>query len=208
MTLILKQYGIALKRVEEKDIELIRQWRNHPSIRKWMGYQKIISKNQQIKWFKSINNKYNYYFLILIKDKPIGVINCKNVNIKEEHGEGGIFIWDKTYVNTPYPVMASIILLNIIFNVLNIGNKSFIRILPENKRAINYNKKLGYILIPGQEKIKNQWYVLVKEDFNKNFKKIENSLKLFSESDGKLSVCGTENSNNLDKINLLLKRKI
>ena len=62
MTLIINQYGVTLKRVEEQDIELIRKWRNYPSIRKQMGYQKIITKKRQKEWFRKINNKYNYYF--------------------------------------------------------------------------------------------------------------------------------------------------
>jgi len=206
MTLIIKQYGISLKRIEKEDVELIRKWRNDYNIRKWMGYQKIISKKQQIKWFESINNKYNYYFLILVDNKPIGVINCKNVNIKEEYGEGGIFIAVKDFLNTPYPLIASVILLDFIFNYLKIGNKSFVRILSHNKKAILYNNKLGYTLLPGQEKINNQWYVLIREDFNSKADKIKKAIKLYTESDEVINVEGEITENNLDKINNYLAK--
>ena len=47
MTFILNQYGISLKRINENDIELIRKWRNHPTIRKYMGYKKrFLRKNK------------------------------------------------------------------------------------------------------------------------------------------------------------------
>ena len=141
MTFILNQYGISLKRINKNDIELIRKWRNHPNIRKYMGYKKKISEKEQIEWFKKVNNTFNYYFLIIINDTPIGVINCKDVNINEEYGEGGIFIWDDDFLNTPYPIFASLILLDFIFNELKIGDKSFIRILPEQHVRLCINSR-------------------------------------------------------------------
>ncbi|MCW8897733.1 MAG: GNAT family N-acetyltransferase [Flavobacteriales bacterium] len=204
MTFILNQYGISLKRINKNDIELIRKWRNHPNIRKYMGYKKKISEKEQIEWFKKVNNPFNYYFLIIINDTPIGVINCKDVNINEEYGEGGIFIWDDDFLNTPYPIFASLILLDFIFNELKIGDKSFIRILPENSKAIKYNKMLGYVLIPGQEKAKNQWYILTKESYNKNAQKLRLAAKNYTETDGSFTIIGEKSEVNLDKINTLL----
>lgn len=203
MTFILNQYGISLKRINKNDIELIRKWRNHPNIRKYMGYKKKISEKEQIEWFKKINNPFNYYFLITINNQPIGVINCKDVNTREEYGEGGIFIWNNDFLNTPYPIFASLILLDFIFNELKIGDKSFIRILPENTKAIKYNKMLGYVLIPGQEKAKNQWYVLTKGSYNKNAIKLRLAAKNYTETDGFLTIVGEKSELNLEKINAL-----
>ena len=179
MTFILNQYGISLKRINKNDIELIRKWRNHPNIRKYMGYKKKISEKEQIEWFKK-------------------------VNINEEYGEGGIFIWDDDFLNTPYPIFASLILLDFIFNELKIGDKSFIRILPENSKAIKYNNMLGYVLIPGQEKAKNQWYVLTRESYNKNAQKLRLAAKNYTETDGSYTIIGEKSEINLEKINALL----
>lgn len=204
MTFVLKQYGILLKRINANDIELIRIKRNSPNIRKYMGYKKKISEKEQIEWFKKVNNPFNYYFLIIINDNPIGVINCKDVVVNEEYGEGGIFIWDNDFLNTPYPIFASLILLDFIFNKLKIGDKSFIRILPTNTKAIKYNKMLGYVLIPGQEKAKNQWYVLTKEVYNKKAEKLRLAAKNYTETDGYLTLFGEKSDANLEKINALL----
>ena len=98
--MIVEQYGIKLKRLTFQDIELVRKWRNHPDIRKRMAFKKHITQRMQEAWFNSINNKFNYYFLIEYKGKHIGVINTKSINLKEMYGEGGIFIWD----TVPYEV--------------------------------------------------------------------------------------------------------
>jgi RimJ/RimL family protein N-acetyltransferase len=205
MTFILKQYGITLKRIDSNDIELVRRWRNEPSIRKNMGYQKRITKEQQVKWFASVDNQLNYYFLIIIEGKKIGVINCKDVNLEDEYGEGGIFIWDKNYKSTPYPIFASLILLDFIFNTLEIGDKSFIRILPSNVNAIKYNKMLGYVLVPGQNKAKNQWYILTKGVYIKKAERFRVASKNFTNTNGELEVLGYKSARNLEVINELLE---
>jgi len=201
MSVTLNQYGITLKRVTEEDIELIRNWRNHPSIRKTMGYQKKISPSEQIEWFKSINNKLNYYHLIIVDDKPIGVINCKEVNLKEKYGEGGIFIWDEAYRGSAVPGIASVIMINYIFNVIKIGNKSFVRILKNNVLAQNYNKMLGYTLIPGQENRRNQWYILTKEDFNRKLPLLSKGAEKYTNTDGTLHVKGSVSALNIEEVN-------
>ena len=200
-----KQYGIELRRITKKDIELIRTWRNHPEIRTTMGYQKKIGEKEQERWFASVDNKLNYYFLILIKDEPVGVINCKEVNEKDKYGEGGIFIWDEQYRSTPYPVFASLVLMDFIFNELQFGNMSFIRTLNSNKVAQQYNKLLGYVLMPRQERVKNQWYVLTRETFNKKAVNLRKAAINFTETDGKLEVYGKVSSKNIDALNAYIE---
>jgi RimJ/RimL family protein N-acetyltransferase len=199
--LLIQQYGVTLKRVEEIDIELIRKWRNHPSIKRSMSYKKTITSSQQKQWFQTINNELNYYFLIRVEDKSIGVINCRNVNLKDQYGEGGIFIWDKKYQGSPYPLFASLSLLDYIFNVLKIGDKSFVRILPENSIAQKYNEFLGYILIPGQEDSKNQWYLLTKNTFNRKCDKLRKSARLYTETDGLMKISGKKSNLYLPEVN-------
>jgi len=206
MTLILSRYGINLRRVENSDIELIRKWRNHPDIRKYMEYQKKISKAQQIKWFSEINNELNYYLMINVGGKDVGVINCRDVNLIDNYGEGGIFIWDKEYLKSPIPVFASIILIDFIFNELKIGDKSFIRIMKNNVRAIEYNKALGYFLIPGQVGVKNQWYLLTRDGFNKKAKKIMIAAKNYTETGGELKVKGEVSPLNTKELNDYLEQ--
>lgn len=163
--MLITQYGIQLRRVEHSDIELIRQKRNLPEIRSTMQFRKTISPSMQEAWFKSINNSYNYYYLIIHDKKPIGVINSKNINLEGGYGEGGIFVWENSPSMEFAPVFASLCLLNTVFDVLQIFNKSFVKINCNNHRAIAFNKTLGHVLLPGQERLRFQYYVLTKEDY-------------------------------------------
>lgn len=54
--MIISKYNIRYIRLQEEDIELVRKWRNHPSITKYMVYREEITPEMQKKWFASINN--------------------------------------------------------------------------------------------------------------------------------------------------------
>lgn len=205
--MIVEQYGIRLKRVTRDDIELIRNWRNHPDIRSRMAFKKHITRKMQEEWFESIDNKFNYYFLIEYNNKPIGVINSKNINLKEMYGEGGIFIWDKELDNEYVSVLASLCFLNTVFFKLKIFNKSFVQILKNNSRAINFNRSLGYVLLPNQEKQNNQYYVLTKEDYEAKTMKLQMvAAKLTGDYDLP-RIIGSVSDKNLDEINELIQCK-
>jgi RimJ/RimL family protein N-acetyltransferase len=201
--MILEQFGIKLTRLTRDDIELVRYWRNQPEIRKQMGFQKTITAAMQEKWFKSINNSLNYYLLIHWKEKKIGLINVKNVHVKEKYAEGGIFIWDEACRNSIIPALASLIVLEFTFMNLELNNKSYIHILKSNLRSISYNKRLGYTLVPGQEKNKNQLYLLTKEDYLMKREKLLKGASLVSDqSELRLTIVPSEL--NLPEINALV----
>lgn len=202
--MIIEQYGVKLKRITHDDIELIRFWRNHPDIRRNMAYKKHITKKMQLEWFESINNKNNYYFLIEYKGKDVGVINSKNVNMNDMYGEGGIFIWDTNLDFEFTAVLASLCFLNAVFFVLKIFNKSFVQILPTNQKAIQFNKNLGYVVVPGQEKSKNPYYVLTREDYISKTEKLRSIASKLSNDYSSPRAFGNVSDKNLDEINKVL----
>ena len=73
--MIIKGYGIELHRLQESDIETVRNWRNADYIRDQMQYKEIISQEQQLEWFKKVNTVNNNYMLIKAEGESIGVIN-------------------------------------------------------------------------------------------------------------------------------------
>ncbi len=141
--MIVKQYGLTYTRVQKEDIELIRYWRNKPFIRNTMQFQGYITPQMQQQWFERINNKYNYYFLIEYENKKIGLINCKDTD-NNRVAEGGIFLWETGFWNTPIPAFASLTMLEAIFEVFQSGDTSIITVLKSNTHALKFNQYLGY----------------------------------------------------------------
>lgn len=66
---------IILHRLTEDKIELVRYWRNYPKIQQYMDYCEHITAEQQKRWFASINNDKNYYFIVEMNGREIGFVN-------------------------------------------------------------------------------------------------------------------------------------
>ena len=113
----IRKYGITLIRLKEEHLELVRKWRNNPEIQQHMEYQEYITPEMQKNWFSSINNIYNSYYIIEYEKKYIGLINEKNIDYENKTAEAGLFIWDKNYLNTHIPLLASLSMLEIGFHI-------------------------------------------------------------------------------------------
>ena len=165
------KYGITLQRLMESDIGLVRKWRNSPLINQYMEYREYITPKMQKKWFDSINNFNNLYYIIIYNNEKIGLANDKNVDWQARTSEAGMFLWKTKYYKTFVPILASLCGLETLFFILD-WKKSFVRILKDNTKAIEYNKNLGYVLLKGQEKVNNQLYSLTKQSFEQKVKKL------------------------------------
>lgn len=174
--MIISNYGVTLKRLTEDKIELVRNWRNDPKISQYMEYKGHITPEMQANWFKKIDNENNHYFIIEYEGKDVGLINIRDVDFVEQEGEGGIFIYDDALLNSTISFQSVLALLDFGFQDLKLKRMTA-QILKDNKRAIQYNKALGFKIEPNQEEIYNQLYVLNREDFEK---KKKNILKLLN----------------------------
>ncbi len=166
------RYGITLKRLTSDDLELLRTWRNSRTVNQYMEYREYITREMQEKWFQSIDNPDNNYYIIIYKDEKIGIINEKGFSrFADQTSESGIFLGNEKYRNTHIPVLSSLILLEINFFFLG-GKESYIKILKNNESSIKYNIQLGYELCPDQDQVENQLYVLTRANFIRKTYKI------------------------------------
>lgn len=173
--MIIRKYGIILRRLTAEDIELVRVHRNSDEIRRHMFYQETITPEMQKKWFATTKTIYDHYFIVEYKNKKIGMLFCKNDNYEERTTEAGFFIWDKEFRNTHVPVFASLIFAELGF-IFREMKKTYAIIRKENKQAITYAEQLGYVLhkeIPEENKL---IYLLTKEDFKLKAAKIRKAV--------------------------------
>lgn len=184
--MIIHKYGITLRRLTEEDIELVRIMRNSDAIRSTMFYRELISPQQQKQWFDSINNIYNYYFIIEFEGKKVGLISGKNINYTEQTAEGGIFIWEENLWSGFVPALASLCVIDMAFNMLGC-KKVNAEVHTANQRSITYNKLLGFILESENKEQQKQILVLSKESYFKRADKIRQSVFHFSKDHSELS---------------------
>ena len=62
----LNSYGINLKKIEYKDIEMIRMWRNSHFVKEFMEFREYITIEMQKKWFQQLGSD-NHYFIVYFR---------------------------------------------------------------------------------------------------------------------------------------------
>lgn len=206
--MIAEQFGLVYKRVTQEDIELIRHWRNQPFIRDTMQFREYITPEMQQKWFESINNKFNYYFIIQADGKDVGLINCKNADPTTREAEGGIFIWDQSYWDTPIPVFAALTMLEGVFEIFGASGASTATVSKNNKKALQFNKMLGYEIVQGSESNEFVKLILTKERYLQKTKKLKKAAQLYSNDFSELKLTITESEDLLsDEIIAYINQK-
>ena len=162
--MIISGYGIELIRLRKEDIELVRQKRNSPEVQQYMEYREEITSAMQANWYASVNNIHNNFFVLRAGGEKIGLIYGSQIDWnKRETGNGGIFIWDRRWHDGPVSLQATFVLIELTF-LLGL-ERTFVKVLRSNARAIKFNTDLGYELADGQDAHENQLYVLNREKF-------------------------------------------
>ncbi len=160
-----ERYGVKLERLTEDKIELVRNWRNDPKIAQFMEFRGHITTEMQKKWFAKINNENNYYFVINYKGQDVGLTNVKDVNYNVKTGEGGIFIYEDSLLNSDIPFRVIFALNDFCFEELRLETM-VAHIMEDNQRAIDFNLVLGYKKVPNSTGPKST-YLLNKADYLK-----------------------------------------
>lgn len=84
---------VDLVEVDDDTKELVRVWRNEAEIRRFMINKHIIEKSEHLKWIDSLREKKNIkYWVVIIDNKPIGVVNLQNIDYSKKQSEWGIYI--------------------------------------------------------------------------------------------------------------------
>jgi UDP-4-amino-4,6-dideoxy-N-acetyl-beta-L-altrosamine N-acetyltransferase len=178
----LRKYGLTLSRLTQDEIEFVRLKRNSEEVRRYMEFRDEITPEMQQQWFNRINNFDNFYYIIEYNDRKIGLINDKNMDWQARTSESGLFFWDQEYINTFYPVLASLVLLDVGFYYLD-WHKSFIHVMQDNPKAMDYVHQIGYKRCDGQDGVQNQLYFLTKENFEKKGSKMRQAAESFKDKE-------------------------
>ncbi len=130
----ISKYNINLRRIEESDLEQLRTWRNSDYVSKRMIFNEHITEEMQKKWFDSVNNNQNYYFIATFENEKVGVIHLKN--IENNIGEGGIYLANEKFENTSVVARMVLCFNDFVFDDLKIDH-IYSHVKRDNKKAIS-----------------------------------------------------------------------
>jgi UDP-4-amino-4,6-dideoxy-N-acetyl-beta-L-altrosamine N-acetyltransferase len=163
---VIEGHSVLLAEIAAHDLETVRQWRNDPSISRFMLTQQEITQPQQQAWFNKIRQATDQkHFIISYKGDKIGVANIKTVEgeaiDRQQVLEAGIYIADNRYRGTVLAFFPALALNDYCFNEL-MCEKLVARVLPDNTAALRFNETMGYKVVMQGDVIQMQ---LTHEDY-------------------------------------------
>ena len=185
--MIIESNGITIERLREKDIEMVREWRNSRFVKQYMLHQETITAEMQKKWFKSKDNFNNFYFILIYKGKKVGLGNINSVFWDKKQGEVGIFVADKSLIGSILPIVGSLTLSDIIFKIFRL-KRIVAQIREDNPRSKKLSKLIGAKLAEKQDSEESKLYHIYPEDFYKSTKKFFMLMKPMGFSRGSMKI--------------------
>ena len=137
--IILKNFN----RLDMQMIEIIRKYRNHPEVRKWMYSDKPISKKEHLKFIKSLKkDRKNLYFLAIRNGQNLGVLSFRRIDTKNRNAYFGIYANPEEKIKDAGKLLGET-LLKFAFEYLKLHTLK-LEVLEINERAIKFYERLGF----------------------------------------------------------------
>lgn len=154
---VISLFGVELKAITENDLEMVRQWRNHPDVAQYMLSQEQISTELQVQWFKQLQQRTDsVVFVAFYKNVPLGVANAKALNglsiMASDDIEPGVYMAPESrYRGTLLAFAPALALNQTLFE--RTGCKRLVaHVITSNTAAIRFNQTMGYEQIPTEQK--------------------------------------------------------
>jgi hypothetical protein len=140
------RYGIEFTRLEAQHLEMVRQWRNHESVRPRMRYREVISPQAQLAWFNNLHENNDWYFVVFRRAFPFGLFHIKAVNWEAKCGEAGGFVGSPDRIGRLEPGIAILGLMDFAFFILDLDflEAAYSR---EYGEIALLNRQLGYEVV-------------------------------------------------------------
>lgn len=163
----LDRYGLRCRLVNEDDAEFILKLRTDPILSRFIHTTEN-DVTKQVDWIREYKEREvegkDYYFIFSYCNTPIGVIRVYAIDY--DKGCGTIGSWLCAHQTSMEQVMATILIgREILFEELNLRYDYF-DVRKKNKKVQRMHDMFGAKIINEDEL--NFYYVLNKEDFEKN----------------------------------------
>ncbi len=134
----------TLRAMEKRDIELLRNLRNHPDMRRWHCSHMLVSDIEQEEWYeRSGTDQRNKIFMVDdLNGNTVGYVQLRNIDYKNRSVEIGIHLGPEAQ-GRGYGRDAFLLLMRFAFNEMNM-HRVYLQVFDFNDRAIKLYEKLGF----------------------------------------------------------------
>lgn len=140
----IKGKRLKLREINYNDLPKMVSWRNKN--RKWFLDQKILTQQDQEKWFKNyLENDLDKMFIIEAKEgTAIGTVGIYNIDYHKREAEfGRLIIGEDVFKGKGMAKEANMLLLKYAFEKLDLI-KIYLKVFHDNIKAIELYKRCGF----------------------------------------------------------------
>ncbi|ETA67462.1 pseudaminic acid biosynthesis N-acetyl transferase [Methanolobus tindarius DSM 2278] len=129
--------------VSSEEKEMIRTFRNHDTIKKWMYNDKDITREEHFNFIKMLkHDNHNNYWIVKKGVQYIGVISLKGINRRHKNAYIGIYTNPYTEIKGKGSLLIQCI-KKIAFDISNLHTLK-LEVMCDNQRAISFYQRAGF----------------------------------------------------------------
>ncbi|WPM32353.1 UDP-4-amino-4,6-dideoxy-N-acetyl-beta-L-altrosamine N-acetyltransferase [Hydrogenobacter sp. T-2] len=129
--------------LNEEEIEMVRRWRNHPEVRRWMYTDHEISKEEHLSFIETLrHDKRNFYYLVYKVDKAVGVLSLTKVDFRNCNAYFGIYANPEEKIHGAGLILEKSA-ISLAFDVAQLHTLK-LEVIEDNERVINFHKRMGF----------------------------------------------------------------
>jgi len=135
---------IVLQILDEKNIELVRNWRNSTDVAPYMYNDSFITEEQQVNWFKKIDKEESsIYWIIEYEGKKLGLASITGIDRTLSSCYWAFYLGDLSVRGVGIGAKIEYNVLEYVFNELKI-NKLRCEVFVTNDKVIKMHEKFGF----------------------------------------------------------------
>jgi len=90
--------SLELRKIKQDDLEMIMKWRMDPDVTKYMYTDPKLSIEKQLEWYDKVSGSISEkYWLIVIDDTAIGVLNLTEIDERNKRCSWAYYIGDTSF---------------------------------------------------------------------------------------------------------------
>lgn len=135
---------VVFRAIEREDLKQLRDWRNSQDIRQRTREYRLLSMENQERWFQGLHDDRNTVMFAVTDEnkKLIGVVGLTYIDWKNRRAEVSIYIGDEAAQGKGYGFDALVTLLGYGFHTLNL-HKLYAEIFGFNEPSVRLFEKAG-----------------------------------------------------------------
>ena len=136
--------SLRCRRCQEKDLEMLREWRMRPEITKYMNTEPQLTIEDQKRWFAKISKEEDsFYWILEVDDIPVGLVSLVKWDKTNKIIHTGIYIAVKEKRSMSLLIDLTVNLNVFAFEKLKV-NKVAKEFLDINQDYIHFYERFGF----------------------------------------------------------------